>query len=190
MVRTIREYLTRNPLRRQIVLFMFYGFFALVAELVVRLVLDILLQGLDIMFRIPPFEEQALGSFIAFAISNILAKTISYVFNRRKTFKANNSLLYSAVLYICVCVVLLIIETIIGTPLQNMLYIIAGGHFDELDFSTEAALNPGLYQLMGTCSQLIYCTVDSIIMFMLNKFVIMKHTHVNADKEKEQEADR
>lgn len=170
----INEYLDRHKTKREIVYFMLFGSIALVAELVARFVCDISLKSLDYMLNIWPFPEQALGSFLAFFISNVIAKTISFVFNRKKTFKANNSATKSLILYIIVCVVLLVIETVIGTPLQNGLYRMMGGHYDELDFSTESAMLPGLYQLCGTLSQLIYCTGDSVIMFFMNKYVIMK----------------
>ena len=160
---------------RQIALFMFFGFFALVAELVSRPVLDLMFIRLDTMLEIWPFPEQALGSLLAFMISNLLAKVISYVFNRRKTFRANNNALTSGMLYFTLCAVLLVIETIIGTPLQNRLYFAFGGRYCEEDFSTISALRPGLYQLCGTLSQLIYCSADSIIMFFMNKYVIMRH---------------
>ena len=170
----IRDYLDKHRTKREVVYFMGFGFFALVAELLVRFVCDISLQNLDYMLEIWPFPEQALGSFLAFLLSNIVAKAISFVLNRKKTFKANNSAAKSLLIYISVCVVLLIIETIIGTPLQNKLYILFGGGYDELDFSTESALKPALYQLCGTLSQLIYCAGDSLIMFFMNKYVIMK----------------
>ncbi len=166
--------MNRSQTHREFVLFMTYGFLALVAELLVRLVCDISFQSLDTMLDIRPFPEQALGSMLAFLISNILAKVISYVFNRKKTFKANNNALISSLIYAIVCIALLIFETIIGTPLQNFLYLTFGGRYNDPDFSTISATLPTLYQLCGTLSQLIYCAADSLILFFLNKYVIMR----------------
>lgn len=171
----IHAHLRKNTTERQFVLFMFYGTIALIAELLARFGCDIAFRRIDTMLDIWPFPEQALGSLLAFMISNILAKTISFIFNRKKTFEANNNALWSGFLYAILCIVLLIIETIIGTPLQNSLYLAFGGRFCEEDFSTLSALQPGLYQFSGTLSQLIYCSVDSAIMFIMNKYIIMKH---------------
>lgn len=154
---------------------MYYGFFALVAELLARFLCDIAFRRLDTMLEIWPFPEQALGSLLAFMISNLLAKTISFICNRKKTFEANNNAVWSGINYALLCIALLIIETIIGTPLQNKLYYLFGGRYCDEDFSTISALKPGLYQFCGTLSQLIYCSVDSAIMFVMNKFVLMKH---------------
>lgn len=173
-IERIHAHLRRNKTERQFVLFMFYGFFALIAELLARFGCDIAFKKLDFMLNIWPFPEQALGSFLAFMISNLLAKTISYVLNRKKTFQANNSAIWSGTVYALLCLVLLIIETIVGTPLQNKLYFLFGGRYNDPDFSTVSALRPGLYQLCGTLSQIIYCSVDSVIMFVMNKYVIMK----------------
>lgn len=177
-IASLREYLRTHRTQREFFLFMFYGTFALIAELLCRFFCDIGFQNLDTMLDIWPFPEQALGSFLAFLISNILAKTISFVFNRKKTFRANNSAVFSAVLYTIVCILLIVFETIIGTPLQNRLYILLGGRFTEVDFSSSAASNQHLYQWCGTFSQLIYCTADSVILFLMNKYVIMKHKDI------------
>lgn len=174
-IERIHAHLRKNKTERQFVLFMFYGTFALIAELLARFGCDIAFKRLDTMLDIWPFPEQALGSLLAFMISNILAKTISFILNRKKTFEANNSAIWSGVVYAGLCIVLLIIETIVGTPLQNKLYFLLGGRYSDEDFSTISALKPGLYQLCGTLSQLIYCSVDSAIMFVMNKYVIMKH---------------
>lgn len=158
---------------------MFYGTFALIAELATRFGCDIAFRHLDTMLTIWPLPEQALGSLLAFMLSNLLAKTISFFLNRKKTFEANNNAIWSGFLYAVLCIVLLFIETIIGTPLQNRLYLLFGGRYCDEDFSTISALRPGLYQLCGTLSQVIYCAADSAIMFVMNKYVIMKHNEVN-----------
>lgn len=182
----IKRYLDEHKTQREVALFMFYGTFALIAELLVRFILDIVLKRWDYMLVIWPFPEQAAGSFVAFLVSNLLAKTISYIFNRKKTFKANNNAVTSGIMYAALCIALLIIETIIGTPLQNGLYRLFGGGFCDEDFSTISATAPGLYQLCGTLSQLIYCAADSLIMFFVNKFLIMRRVEKAPEKEKKQ----
>ena len=94
--------------------------------------------------------------------------------NRKKTFKANNNAIFSVVIYIIMVVVLIVAETVVGAPLQNALYGLFGGTHTSQALSTATATNSSLYQLCGTLSQLIYSAADFVIVFLMDKFVIMK----------------
>ncbi|MCD7956558.1 MAG: hypothetical protein LUG93_12620 [Lachnospiraceae bacterium] len=149
---------------------------ALIVQLGSRIVCDIAFQGMKSTVSIWPFPTQTLGSFLAFLISNTLAKVISYITNRKKTFQANNNLCLSVVIYIILVVALIIIETIIGTPIQNGLYVLLGGEFSGMIQATASARSAVLYQACGVASQLIYGIGDSVIVFFMDKYLIMKKT--------------
>ena len=160
----------------QALLFLFFSALASVVLVVSRIVLDLLLKGLSDPVRIWPFPSQALGSFIAFLVSNALAKYVSYITNRNKTFDANNNVAASVTIYIIMVVVLTIIETIIGTPLQNWFYTLMGGAVESGQvLSTATASNGFLYQICGILSQATYGFGDMIIVFFMDKYVIMRH---------------
>ncbi len=154
---------------------MFFSLFALIAQLLSRLICDLAFQNLTTIISLPPFPEQALGSFLAFLVSNIIAKALSFILNRKNTFKASNNLAFSVTVYIIMVVVLILAETAIGTPLQNGLYMLFGGTFNGAH-TTSAANSLALYQTCGTISQLIYGIADAVIVFFMDKYVIMRNT--------------
>lgn len=164
----------KNENIRQIVLFVLFSSLAAISQFGSRLILDLLLSGYHQTVEIWPFGKQAIGSFIAFLVSNIIAKVVSYVTNRKTTFKANNNALASAVIYFIMVVVLIIVETIIGTPIQNWLYKLLGGTYTGAELVTDSVNNATLYQICGIGSQAIYSFFDGIIVFLMDKYVIMR----------------
>lgn len=159
----------------QVILFVMFSSIAAVAQLASRAIIDLLLRNQTQMVEVWPFGKQALGSFIAFLASNIIAKVISYVTNRNTTFKANNNKVRSAIIYTIMVILLIIIETIIGTPLQNGLYGIFGGGFAGEEITTATVDNQTLYQICGMLSQAIYGFADGLIVFFMDKYVIMRN---------------
>lgn len=103
------------------------------------------------------FGEQNLNVFLAFLIGNIAAKAISYILNRKKTFGATKNLAFSVTVYVVMCVTLIIVETLIGDPLAKALL----------------KLIPALGDWSATLSMLLYSTADFVIVFLMEKFVIM-----------------
>lgn len=172
----LRVYFEQHRSQLQVLWFLVFGLMALIVQLGSRIACDIAFQGMKSTVSIWPFPIQTLGSFLAFLISNTLAKVISYVTNRKKTFQANNNLCLSVVIYIILVVALIIIETIIGTPIQNGLYVLLGGNFSGMMQATASARSPVLYQTCGVASQLIYGIGDSVIVFFMDKYLIMKKT--------------
>lgn len=176
----LREYFEKHPAQRQFMQFTLFSFFAMLAQVLSRLLFDVCFKGLSATVAIWPFDRQAIGSLLAFLLSNVIAKVVSYVTNRKTTFAANNNAARSAVIYAVMVTVLIIVETIIGTPLQNRLYTLLGGGFAGAELTTAAAAAPALYQLCGTLSQLLYSAADGIIVFFMDKYVIMTRSEGGA----------
>jgi len=155
-------------------MFTIVGQTALFTQIFSRLGLDLLLKNLTNPVTIAPFPSQALGSFLAFFISNVICKTVAYFLNRKATFHADNNAVFSAVVYTVMMVIMLVLETIAGTPIQNAFYRLFKGQWTGSSLSTSTVLEPGLYQICGTLSIMACGLVDSIIVFFMDKFVIMK----------------
>ncbi len=170
------EYFKRHKSGLQVVWFLVFGLAALAVQLGSRIICDIAFQNMERTVSIWPFPTQTLGSFLAFLISNTLAKAISYITNRKKTFGANNNLCFSVVIYVLLVVALILVETIIGTPLQNGLYLLFGGNFTGEALTTATALSSVWYQVCGVASQLLYGIGDAVIVFLMDKYLIMKKT--------------
>lgn len=173
----LSRYFNQHKSQLQVIWFLVFGLAALIVQLGSRIVCDIAFQKMDSTVIIWPFPAQSLGSFLAFLVSNTLAKVISYVTNRKKTFQANNNLCFSIVVYIVLVVALIVVETIIGTPLQNGLYVLLGGDFAGATQATASARSPVLYQTCGVASQLIYGIGDAVVVFFMDKYLIMRKTN-------------
>ncbi len=173
-MKSLKEKVLEYPSLTQFALFVQFSFVALLAQVLSRILCDLLFAPLNRTVVIPPFPEQALGSFLAFAVSNIIAKALSYFMNRKKTFGAGNNLTVSIILYIVLVVALIIIETVIGTPIQNMLYRWFGGGWTGDALTTASVTDGTLYQICGTLSQMLYGIGDGLIVFAADKYVIMR----------------
>lgn len=144
----------------QIVLFTFLSIVAFLVQLLINTFLPKLLNLFSVFtgnINAGIFGVQQLSVFISFLIGNVVAKLISYLLNRKKTFKATNNLAISITLYVIMCVSLIIIETLIGAPLADL--------FNKVISNAE---------LCRTLSTITYSFADFIIVFLLEKFVIMK----------------
>ncbi|MCD8211586.1 MAG: hypothetical protein LUC17_00985 [Oscillospiraceae bacterium] len=173
-IEKIRNYFENHNGQREAVMFAFFSLLAGIAQLIVRWVLDLVLRNLTTTVEIWPFPEQALGSLLAFLISNVVAKAMSYAINRTQTFQADNDLRVSVVLYTILTIIVIALETIVGVPLQNWCYEIMGGTFTSAHHMTTTAAQLGLYQVAGTISVCIYNFFGGIVVFVMDKFLIMR----------------
>lgn len=170
---TVKSYLNEHEGQKEVLLFMSFNFIAMLVQVFSRIGLDLCFTNVQKMVKIWPFEAQALGSFLAFLLANIIGKTVSYSLNRRKTFNAHNSLM-GLVIYYAMIIVIICVESIVGTPLRNLLYLGLGGIHDGKHLMTDSVTRPVLYQLCGVFSQWICGLVDQIIIFVMDKYVIMR----------------
>ena len=179
---SLKTYLEKHKTAKQIIYFTIVGQISLLTMLITRLVLDLLLKNLTNQVNIQPFPPQALGSFLAFLISNIACKTVAYILNRKKTFKADSNAIFGAVVYTVMVILLIVVETIIGTPVQNWYYTLFGGKWTGSALNTASVLKPALYQVCGSLAIITCGIVDSAIVFFMEKFVIMKSSnHSNSN---------
>ncbi len=181
----LKRYFQENPGKREVFFYMIFTFLAFVCDLLTRFIFDMLLAGLDQVVTIWIFPPQALGTLIAFLLANIVAKVVSFILNRKTTFNANNNKAFSVITYIIMCVAFIIIETVIGAPLQNWLYTVFGGTHVGAALTTSSVTNQGLYQFCGSLSQIIYGLADFVAAFFLDKYIIMRHKE---EKDSKQEA--
>ena len=106
------------------------------------------------------FGNYTMAAFISFLVGNVAAKAISYILNRKKTFGAVNNLVFSMTVYVIMCVALIIAETLIGEPLANA-------------YKKLFASIPALVEWAPTLSMITYSIADFLIVFLMEKFVIM-----------------
>lgn len=178
---SLKSYFEKNNTARQILLFTLFSQAAFLTQILARLLLDVLLKTLTQPVHIPPFPAQALGSLIAFFASNVAAKTVAYVLNRRTTFHATTNAASSAVIYAVMVIILVLAETAAGTPLQNAFYRLFKGPWTGDVLTTASASKPALYQLCGSLAVIACGLADSVIIFVMDKFVIMRSDHSSSN---------
>lgn len=163
-VEKMATYIKEHKTMLQAILFMLFSCLAFVAQLGTQALFDWALKDVSQTVKVWPFPEQALGTLISFLVANVVAKVISFVMNRKKTFDANNNKIFSAVTYTIMVVTLIIVETLVGEPLANAL---------------NTASNGVLGSWASTLAIIIYSIPDFIIVFLMDKFVIMRHKEKN-----------
>ena len=148
----------------QLVLFILMSLVAFAAQMLIGTFGDKLLAlcGVDNVNKTIKLgiESYTMAGVIAYAIANIVAKVVSYILNRKKTFNAVNNLVFSMTVYIIMCVVLIVVETIIAGPLADAYY----------KWLSQYGV---AYELCKTISMITYSIVDFAIVFLMEKFVIM-----------------
>ena len=121
------------------------------------------------MFEYKGGKEGAFGlaGFIAFLVSKCVAEIISFIINRKKNFEADNNIVFSIVTYVITVVALIIFSTWLG----GALYALVGDSLGE--FGT-------------TIGKLLGSFISFIVMFLMDKFVIMTK---KGDKKNKKEAE-
>ena len=129
---------------------------------------------------------QPLNSLIGFLVGNIVAKLLSYFLNRKATFGARKHFAFSMTVYVILCVVLIILETLIGEPLtQEYLKVLE----EPIKNSGIAFLADDPYGWCNILAIITYSCADLIIVFIMNKLVIMNdHIFDRWEKKKEEVA--
>ena len=103
-------------------------------------------------------DSFTLAGFIAYLVANIVAKVISYILNRKKTFAAVNNLAFSFSVYVIMCVALIVAETFIAVPIQNFW------------------IGIGVPESWaGMVTVITYSIPDFLIVFLMEKFVNMNN---------------
>lgn len=127
---------------------------------------------------------QPLNSLIGFLIGNVVAKLLSYFLNRKATFGARKHFAFSMTVYVILCVVLIIVETLIGEPLKQAYLGVLGDPIRNCGIAFFANDPEGWCKIL---SIITYSCADLIIVFIMNKLVIM-NDHIFDRWEKKEEA--
>ena len=184
MVTKVKEWLLAHKDILQIVKFIGISLIAFAAEYAIFYALQFGLYdacGQEdfkwFLFEYKGGKDAAFGlaGFIAFLVSKCVAEIISFIINRKKNFEADNNLVFSIVMYVITVVALIIFSTWLGGALSNV-------------------LGESLKEFGTTIGKLLGSFISFIVMFLMDKFVIMtkkgekKAKAVNGEGETDSEA--
>ena len=164
----IHKFLTDHANIFQIVKFTLISLIAFIAEFASMYALQYGLLDLYgnvtfkwFVFKYTPEKNFGLAGFIAMLVSKCIAEIISFIINRKKTFSANNNVVFSAIMYVITVISIIILSTWLAGD-------------DALGGVLGAAVGA---DLGNTISKLLGSLLSWVIVFLMDKFVIMRKTY-------------
>lgn len=171
-----KAFMSRHGNIWQIVKFTLISLIAFIAEFASMYALQYGLEGVCgdtefkwFIFHYLPGRSGAFGlaGFIAFLVSKCIAEVISFTINRKKTFNANNNVVFSAIMYAITVIAVILLSTWLGGALGDLM-------------GPEIGADAG-----NTISKLIGSLLSWVIMFLMDKFVIMRRVDKGEKSEEE-----
>lgn len=168
-----KAFMTRHGNIWQVVKFTLISCIAFIAEFASMYALQYGLEGVCgnedfhwFIFHYAAGRGGAFGTagFIAMLGSKCIAEIISFTINRKKTFNANNNVVFSAIMYVITVVALIIFTTWLAGVLGD-------------------AMGPAIGADAGnTISKMLSSVISFVVIFLMDKFVIMRKVD-KGDKE-------
>ena len=164
----IHKFLTDHANIFQIVKFTLISLIAFIAEFASMYALQYGLLDLYgnvtfdwFIFHYAPGKNGAFGlaGFIAMLGSKCIAEIISFTINRKKTFSANNNVVFSAIMYVITVISIIILSTWLAGALGTV-------------FGSAMGADLG-----NTISKMLGSLLSWVIVFLMDKFVIMRKTY-------------
>ena len=160
-----KAFMTRHGNIWQIVKFTLISCIAFIAEFASMYALQYGLEGVCgnehfhwFIFDYAAGREGAFGTagFIAMLGSKCIAEIISFTINRKKTFNANNNVVFSAIMYVITVIAVILLSTWLAGALGDVMGPAIGADWGN------------------TISKLLGSLLSWVIMFLMDKFVIMR----------------
>lgn len=117
-IKGLIEYIKSHEDLRQMVLFVLFSFLCGASQFVTQFVLKYAIGAFNkdtfswFIFKYP--FEKGLAEFIGFICGAVIGQVMTFVLNRKKTFKATNNVIVSGVMYAIIAVGIIILQTYLG----------------------------------------------------------------------------
>ncbi len=171
-IRFFVSFMNEHENLRQFVFFSLFSFLCFFAEMASFYSIYYICQAAHydapfcwFLFDYSAAESGGIGGFIAFLISTTIAQALTFILNRKKTFNANNNVVFAAIMYACMVVVVIVLNTAVcGVTKDAIAVAMLKGNCGEsaTDF------------VSGTISKLVGGALAWLISFFMSKFVIMR----------------
>ena len=128
-IKDLIAYIKAHENLRQVVLFTLFSMICGVTQMLITLLLPIILKAASPEKMTAAFgwikmgngyffdftdEGQGLGSFLGWLIGSIWGQSLTFILNRKKTFNAPDHLVFRAITYAIVAVLIIVAQTAIG----------------------------------------------------------------------------
>ena len=157
-IKKIKAFFDSHEDLRQLVMFTLFSFVCFLIEYVVYLILhfSVASAGESFHWFIFHYESGGAGEFAAFLVSNIVAQAATFILNRKKTFNADNNIVFAGIAYAIMVAGIIVLNTWIGGVIRDALVGKINGDF------------------AGIIGKLVGSFLSFVISFLMSKFVIMR----------------
>lgn len=175
-----KDFMTRHGNIWQIVKFTLISLIAFLAEFASMYALQYGLEDVLgnqefhwFVFHYAPGRNGAFGTagFIAMLVSKCIAEIISFTINRKKTFNANNNVVFSAIMYVLTVIALILFTTWLAGVLGDAIGPAIGADFGN------------------TISKMLGSLISWVVIFLMDKFVIMRKVDKGEDADENADAE-
>ncbi len=166
------EFIKTHEDLRQVVFFFLFSLLCFAAEMASFYAIYYICRSVSydapfswFVFDYTATESGGQGGFLAFLISTAIAQALTFVLNRKKTFNANNNVVFSAIMYAIMVVIIVVMNAALcGIIKDGIASAMLRGNCGEsiTDF------------ISGTVSKMVGGALAWLISFFTSKFVIMR----------------
>lgn len=117
-LKALVKYIKAHEELRQMVLFLLFSFLCAAAQTVTQFVLKYAIGAANnaqfewFLFKYP--YEKGLAEFIGFICGAIIGQVMTFVLNRKKTFKATNNVIIAGIMYAIIAICIILLQTYLG----------------------------------------------------------------------------
>lgn len=180
-IKAMIAYIQAHEDLRQMVLFFLFSIICGASQFVTNMVFKYALEavpelGTDYPFHWFVFNHPSTGDFIGFLLGAIIGQVMTFVLNRKKTFKATNNVVIAAIAYAITAILIIILQTYLGGVVSTACtdaYKAANAGADPTGFISFLITITGM--LAGGLTALVLC-------FLANKFFIMRNWNTKKSK--------
>ncbi len=169
----VKRFFIEHESIRQLVVFTLCSLVCFVVEYATYSIIELCLTGQDAPFSWFIFQYDATRSFIAFLVSNILAQAMTFILNRKKTFKSTNNVLIASIMFAIMVIGIILLNTWLGGVVQSA----AEKSFLSLGMEDSVA-----NYVAGLAGKLTGSVASFVISFLGSKFLIMRNWKVASYK--------
>ena len=172
IIKKFFKYLEQHEDFRQVVFFMLFSMLCFAAEMISYYSINAICAatGFTEEFKWFVFDYSAansggIGGFLAFLISTTIAQILTFILNRKKTFRATNNVVWSAIMYTVMVIAIIIANAALCGVIKAAI----------MDAMLAAKIDNGISDFVaGTVSKMVGGALSWVISFLMSKFVIMR----------------
>lgn len=178
-IKGLIEYIKSHEELRQMVLFVLFSFCCAAAQTVTQFVLKYAIGAFNtssfswFLFDYP--QEKGLAEFIGFICGSIIGQVMTFILNRKKTFKATNNVVIAGIMYTIIAVCIILLQTYLGSVVTKACKNAAAANQTQIS---------GFVDFLITCTGMFVGGIAALILsFLGNKYLVMRDWGHKKDKQ-------